>query len=350
MQVTWLTSGEIAIKEGKPVSHFASARYRICIPAIELSRQGVTSHLLSLPHVPDVHEAARAIAGDILVVSKSLDARTELIVEVAKSRGIPIVVDFCDNHFDHPALGSHYERLAELADAIVVNTPAMNRVIEWVTGRAAVVVVDPYEGPRGVPRFAPPVGTLRMVWFGNVVHAELLLRFLRAMAPLESLARAIEFELVTELTSSFLAQVDTLRARLAQHGVRLITTAWSISSTWNALAAADLAVIPSEDSDEARVKSPNRLIESLWAGRAVAAYPLPAYKEFAAWTYLAKDLNQAIGKLLINSSAAVENQIAQAQTYIEHHYSPVVAAQQWRAVFEQVSRNSFKLGKGNKAT
>jgi hypothetical protein len=84
-----------------------------------------------------------------------------------KARGVRVVVDICDDHFERPAEGAHQRALIALADEVIASTQAMAESIQRNTGRESRVVTDPVEGPRGEPRFEPRFPELRMVWFGH---------------------------------------------------------------------------------------------------------------------------------------------------------------------------------------
>lgn len=328
LRILFATMAPVQQAATGPTSELASARYRALVPARELTRLGHPAGVASLPRgkwTPDV-----ALPDcDVLVISKSFDPANEALAERMKARGVAVVVDFCDDYFGDPEHGPHFRNLAALADRIVAATEAMGEAIRAHTGRDSVVVPDPVEGPRGVPRFAPQPPVMRLAWFG---HPSNLDGVLAKAAELQALARRAPVRLTFVTTD--LPAVHALGAHLAQGaGGRIETQVvpWSTQATWDALAATDAVWIPVADSSRKAVKSANRLVESLWAGRFVVADPLPSYAAYGDLVPLGAGLERALDTALA-APARVEAGIAEAQRRIERIHSPAACARQWAAV------------------
>ena len=82
-------------------------------------------------------------------------------------------------------------------------------------------------------------------------------------------------------------------------------------------------------------KSPNRIIESLCAGRFVVAQPIPSYLEFSAWGWIGEDIAGGIGWMLDNP-AAIGPRIAIAQQHIAAIYSAKRISADWDNVCRQL--------------
>jgi hypothetical protein len=260
---------------------------------------------------------------DVLVISKSFHAENEALARAMKGRGKRVVVDICDDHFAHPEFGRHLRALVELADGVIAATPAMADSIRRNTGRDAAVVTDPVEGPRGEPRFAPKFPELEIVWFGHpsnaggVVEKAAELGALAERYPLHLSMVTAQWPQLPELLASLNA-IDPGR-------LRVDAVAWSTDATWQALESADLAWIPVAAAGEKAMKSPNRLLESLWAGRLVVADEVPSYLPFADVTPVGVPLADAMRSALAGP-AAVEAKIAEAQRRIAAAHSPYECA------------------------
>jgi hypothetical protein len=63
---------------------------------------------------------------------------------------------------------------------------------------------------------------------------------------------------------------------------------------------ADVAVLPGSDDDFWRTKSPNRMLQALWYGLRVAAYPFPSYRDYASHCSLDKDTSNALRTALMD--------------------------------------------------
>src|SRR5688500_1773561 len=235
-------------------------------------------------------------ACDALVISKSFDPANEALARAMKARGVRVVVDFCDDHFDHPQLGPHFRNLAALADTVVAATHAMSEAVRAHTGRDSLVITDPVEGPRGMPKFAPRLPALRIAWFG---HPTNLNGLIGRAAELQALARRFPVRLAVVTTPS--VEVAARVAALAEGAGGRVTAElvpWSPEATWQALADCDLAWIPVEETAQKSVKSPNRMLEALWAGKPVVAGAMPGYQPFADLTPVGMSLEAGATALI----------------------------------------------------
>jgi hypothetical protein len=89
----------------------ASYRYRAQMPAEQVER--ITGHKCSL----------NAGAADVVVFAKPMPDDLQTI-RMVKNDGARVVVDFCDDHFDHPTLYAVYRDMAKQADIITCPTGA----------------------------------------------------------------------------------------------------------------------------------------------------------------------------------------------------------------------------------
>ena len=322
-------------------SDLASARYRVLIPAQQLARLGHEVQVASMPPggwprtFPEVQY-------DTLVVSKSFHESNEGLARSLKARGTRIVVDFCDDHFDDPRFGGHFRALAGLADVAVASTQAMADAIRHHVSRDAVVISDPVEGPRGAPGFAPRLPALRIAWFGHGSNAGALAA--RA-AELRSLAARMPVRLTVVTAVS--PDVERLVAEVARSapGTQAVLVPWSPEATWTALEDCDLAWIPSEDTTAKRAKSPNRLLETLWAGRLAVADPVPSYLPFADLVSVGEGLEAGVLRALADP-ADTERRIREAQRRISRSHSPLACGREWAAAIGDAAPRVMRLNLG----
>ena len=337
MHILWILHGAIARSGDAITSKFASARYRGLIPARALTEQGHEVAVLGAELGQAISADALDARGrpDVVVLSKSFSQDSEALVRRAQGQGSAVIVDLCDNHFDHRALGPFYRTLCALADHVTVSTSAMADVVATRANRRGQVVDDPYEGPQGEASFDPAPGRLKLSWFGNLVNIDSILLM---MTDLVALSRHIPLalDLVTASRPDLVAACAQWTRQLSP-AMTVRLTPWTLSATWAALAEADLVVIPSAEqtaqSPDKTVKSPNRMVEALRAGRFVAAHPLPAYQELGAYAWVDADLIAGIHWALDHRQAAVAR-IASGQSTIAERFAPEVVAGQWADAFE----------------
>jgi glycosyltransferase involved in cell wall biosynthesis len=104
---------------------------------------------------------------------------------------------------------------------------------------------------------------------------------------------------------------------------------WSLDEQWKALASCDAVIIPSLQDERKQVKSANRMIEALWAGKPVVAQPMPAYTAFGQWTPIRPLISEGLEQLMTEREQ-IASRVQAAQAFIADHYSPAVIGAQWR--------------------
>ena len=344
MRIIFATTGKQPIQQGPagPTSSLASTRYRAIIPAQQLARLGHQVQLASIGAQgwpPEMMEAKP----DALVISKSFNPANEELARRMKPRGVRIVVDFCDDYFDDPSFGAHFRNLAAIADAIVASTEGMAAAVERHTGRRAIVITDPVEGPRGLPRFAPGLPALRIAWFG---HPNNVSGIQARVGELEALVRRmpVQLTIVTGVEEAIARFAEDL-ARKDPQRLAVSLVPWSIDATWQALARCDVVWIPAAETGSAAVKSPNRLLEALWAGRYTVADALPAYLPFADIVPIGRGLADAVAGAL-DDPPGVEAALRQAQRRIARDHSPYRCGILWAAALGDTAARALRLNLG----
>ena len=336
MRIRWVLSA-LGVDARHPTLPWASYRYRAKIPMRELAARGhdCDFHALRRGEVAADHPA---LAGaDVLVFAKNHTEREEVVtlLEHARTRGVPTVVDTCDDYFEPGhALAPYYRTLAALATGVTTSSFQLAAAIEDATGVEAHVVRDPFEGPRGEPRWAPAADVVKALWFGTPQNLPALLDAVVDLPGHLEYTR-LEIVVLTRSSAGLEETFDQLNTRAAGKLV-LRFREWSLQGNWEALGECDLGVIPVRRNDRfALAKGPNRLVETLWAGRYALASSIPAYEEFKPWAWIGDDLAAGIAWSLRHPSE-VMSRISAAQDYIAQHYSPQAAAAEWEAALSAV--------------
>ncbi|WP_372786476.1 hypothetical protein [Phenylobacterium sp.] len=331
MQVSWISFGSpIRRADGSITSNLASLRYRVLSPIRELDPARYSHQLTAVSETTPENLKDKALQADIVVFSKSFLPSNEALAERAKSLGGRVIFDVCDDHYRHPSFGPHYQRMSALADQMVCSTAEMAKVARAYSSGEPVVIADPYEGPSGTPAFSPEE-PLRLLWFGHPSNLDSLEAALGDLIGYAS-SQPIALTVLTQLTDAI---TDGCRQVSARHVGRFVMSArpWSLDAQWRELAACDAVIIPTLNASEKRVKSANRMVEALWAGRPVVAQPLPAYLDFERWAPTHPTLSEGCRWLAANLKD-VPGLISQAKSYIEERHAPAALAREWARVLE----------------
>jgi hypothetical protein len=315
MRITYVTFGSYSPKsDGNLTSDFASARYRVLIPAKYLEDQGHQIEISSVHSGEVTQQAIDSVDADVVIFMKSYFKIDSGLAKRAQANGAKVVLDLSDNHFANPKYGAPCKEMADLADLITCTTPKMAEVAAQHTATPCTVIDDPYEGPAGEAGFAPGPAQLKLLWFG---HSSNLVSMIPCIQDFPRIAQQypLHLTLVSEQVGGMHQFCGILnQARPGRLSASLTT--WSTDALWQALKETDLVIIPSANAETLLTKSPNRVFESLRAGRMVVAQPLPSYEQFSPWIRIQPSLSDGVLWTLQNRDA-IPGRIREGQKYVE---------------------------------
>lgn len=307
----------------------ASIRYRVLIPMRELAARGHDVTVLPVDSEAQLDRLRNLGGVDVIVIWKfsEVPGLFQRVIEIAHAKGAKVAYDLCDDHFDHPTIGPLFMGSCRSADLVVASTPMLADTIATKTGRIARVVPESFEGPKAAARWAPSAGRLNLLWFGHSVNLDTIESVIPKLVEYGA-KRPLAFTVVTIAQIDLLSQFKQFNWR-HRNRLSLRYVEWSLEATWRELGATDVVVIPQNMSDRAKiVKSPNRLIESIWAGRVVVASPIPSYVEFSQWAVLREEICEGLDWVLAHQET-LEPRIKGGQDYIAASHSPSVIADRW---------------------
>lgn len=298
MHIVWMLTeeGRAAHAAGRPFT-LASNRYRVALPAQELAALGHRLTLAGLGDTADSLAAAldTARGADVVVFAKNHVAPGAVLrlAQALAAAGVPRIVDVCDDvfeaDFEHAA---HYRSLLGAASSVTVSCAQLAATVRAQSGVPVTVIEDPFEGPRGEPRWTAK-SKLAALWFGGTGNLPSLMQEVDGL-PHRVRGYALELTVLTGAVPGIEAAFKQYNARFRGR-VALRYQAWSPAAHWAALAACDLVLIPVDRSVRYfRAKGPNRLVEALRAGRMVFAHPIPSYEPFASTAWLGESLADGI--------------------------------------------------------
>lgn len=363
MQITWIAYGSIETSGNQYFSQFASTRYRLIIPARMLEQMGYRIHLLQLATDDRFEAVSPHVKGDAIIFSKlmspdlvafeKLAKLTLELVQCARAGNCKVIADINDDHFARPVYGEYFRTLVNQADLTVASAPKMAEIVRRYTSRPVFVAGDPFEGVRREVKFEPPRArarsllgrvlgnvlaragrrfALRLLWFGHGSNLGAIVDLLPELRRLVA-RHALELNLVTSPHTG----VERLCTKFNEDyapACTLCFSPWSVATTWQALSECDLVIIPVRMNDPGKlVKSPNRLIEVIRAGRFVVANPIPSYQEFGDFAWLGDNIVDGI-EWALEHPGEVRRRIAAGQEHIARNYAPETIARQWDAALK----------------
>ena len=324
----------------------ASLRLRVWIPALHLL-QRVPVHLVPLDYMQSDPQLASLGDVRVIVIGKFSVAtilkqqdRFDALADWAASIGehCRVVADLCDDLaaagqiFNEPYLERFQRRLSN-ACVLTVSTNSLAERLRPIAKHGVHVVEDPYESSvAGTPHFE--VGpTLRLLWFG--VFGPSFRPFVESQ--LIAIARGVRgrpVEMVFLTNASHAALVSEMAQVIAavNPAFSLRFEPWSLAAAAQAREDCDIVTLPQETgSPWGNVKSHNRLVETIRAGRFAVASSIPAYLELRDYAWIDNNLSAGIAWAL-DHPAEVVNRIAAGQEYVAQRFSPHRIGRRWEEV------------------
>lgn len=326
MKVIWINPDSVCEHEGSLFSQRACVRLRCIEPASYLSRKGHNISLVNIFNWQNWINNPMFYNADSYVIGKAF-INLSSVIQNLKQNGKKIIIDICDNIFEPPedGLKEIYESILPLADRVVVASKELAKVLKGHTEKNITVIPDHVEGAKIRPSFNPSKDKIKLLWFGYSINLCLLYDFLPNLSRLAD-DRHISLSIVTAWNDYSLALFKDGR-----NVVHIKQVEWSLENMSEELKNCDLVIIPSFPAPYIITKTANRIMTSLYAGKYVVAYPLPAYLEFSPFVSLGEDLIEGI-RFSLNNPDIVRQRIANGQEFIGKHYSPEIISRLWETV------------------
>ena len=291
----------------------ASFRYRIDIPSRALKERGHTVSMIQ--EWPPTHTGC-----EFLIYSKHwATAQDQQGAHIAQKKGVKVVFDVCDNHFQNPnpQISDHYKIMCRLADIVTCNTEAMQKIIRESTGQEAKIVDDPYDLEEGEAEFRWDEQPIKVLWYGHAVNLNTIPLMAKQLAQIDCPIEVIA-----------LSNAPQPPGKL--ENVQVLHHAWTPDHMKIFLEWCNFVSIPSDINDPRKItKSHNRVTEGIRSGRFVCAHPLPSYERYRErYAWVGEDISDGIVWADNHPDEALEK-IQKGQEYIRRFLSPLAIAEQW---------------------
>lgn len=328
MNITFITKYGISkLENGKLYSSGASARLRVIVPATHLSQEGHSVQILTIQ--PGQKLEPSQINGEVIVISKIIDPN--VLDDILALPNKKIILDLCDNRLENTEIGNKLSQVIKKSALCIANTEEMHKKINQHKPNTAIIISDPVEGLKQTP-YIPENDTkrIKLVWFGHQDGFLVLTQKIPEIVE-KNPEKLFSLNVITGITNEICHWVHQFNKTNSK--VYITLTQWSENATLNGCLHSDVVIIPSTLTEFNLTKSPNRLLQGLWFGKSVAAYPLPSYKPYNGFAYLDENIGSAIKKVVEDTSSSRLDKIYRGQNLVEKYHSREIISTQWITAF-----------------
>lgn len=360
--MVFVTNGQLLRREGELHSNMASVRHELLLPAVALRARGLSPKVLSLSHSTPEYARAVVSSADGVVFGKMLptqsEARNERFRSNANSYSDLIShtncldkSSFCfsDDHFEAPMFADFYDGVASGSRAWVASSFLLRERLEQVAQCPVFSYAEPVESATGAAK-VPQLGArarlarwlarragvsieswrIKLLWFGHATNVPSLLD---CIEELRSLSRTVPLalECVTSSGTPLDAMVSSMGSRETSN-LFISLTPWSPEAQQRALEECDVVLLPQAVREpKKRLKSNNRLIDTINSGRFAVCHPLPSYQELSDYAWVGESMADGILWLLRHPQQAMAR-VKAGQDYVSKYHSPDALAEFWLKV------------------
>ena len=265
----------------------------------------------------------------IIILSKAFHSGVLELAKEAKSLNIKVISIFDDWHFENTnkeieVRSNLNEELTKVSEVIIAKTDAAARIIYQNTGTLPKVIPDciRYKTLKVISSFNKP---FNISWFGNYTNHKTIIKAIEEIALFKN---HIKLRIVTN-------KIEKIKSLLNNtiNNISITYLEWSIDLHKN-IESSDIVIIPLFKSNKSRVKSSNRIIDSLNMGRFVIINNNDQFEEFKDYCFFGS-ISDGLEWLENNKDKAIKMTSA-GQKHVIKNYKLEVIANKWLSVF-----NSF---------
>jgi hypothetical protein len=290
MKITFLTKYPIIKNGANLYSPGASARLRVICPALELIKFG---HHVSITTIPNEQSSIKfENDSDLYILSKITNPKhlNQIAIFFELNKDKQLIIDICDNRFETDIYHELFIKLVAISSAVFCNSLTMANIISKYSDHKIIEILP--EAIEGNQLHRKPIdpNNVRLLWFG---HQDGLFQLKKNLQKIQSLPQIHSLHLVTAPTNDVLLWLDQINNNSA-NSLPVIFSPWSIIGLRKAASISDISILPGSNDSFWVTKSPNRLLQSLWYGLRVAAFPFDSYLNYKEHICLNEDIKKAI--------------------------------------------------------
>jgi len=287
----------------------SSSRLRASIPAEKYGKV--------ITNISDVSQ------DDVVVFSKKSSIPE---IQYVVDRGIKFIFDICDDQFKDPVYVNLFSYACSNCDLITVPSQKMKELAEMQTNKRVCITSEPYERERRSPSFLPS-DRVRILFFGCV----------------DNFSTVPWQEIVNKLASNGINfKIDAIINYQHLYNINtdfFETHEWSFEKHTNLLTDCDLVFLPFKNNQKnISTKSPNRVVESLNAGKFVVTnYGVDSYNILKDFIFL-DEYDRLVDGILwtLKNQDAVIEKITEGQKFLDKNYSIESVANTWKQAHDLV--------------
>lgn len=326
-KVMLITDDRMWIKPTGAVARLASTRLRLMVALEALNKSGHVAWLVANTTPGHILDSEQFAAADRILIGKVFTDYSSL-VENARRAGKVVTLDVTDDLSRFKRLRD-MRSLVEHVDAATVPSEGLEALVaDWTGGKLPTHrVVDPIEGAINVPGGDLDRRPLRLVWYGSPSNA----RHLNPHMPgLIALADRLPLDLTIVSTG-----IHLFEGLLARYGpdagrpMRIRFAEWTPTVQQHEIAASDLVILPGDLDADSSLKSANRLITGIAAGRFCVASRLPSYAPFSEHALLVDDIAEGIEAAVALPRKRAFAAVAAGQALALRDYSRDAVGRRW---------------------
>lgn len=323
-------------RDGRLTAQLATTRLRLLIAYAAAQSAGFVAWL-AVRHKPaDLIGSEAFRDADTILFGKTFEDHS-MTAQEAKRAGKRVLADIADD------LGStgdfdRLRRVAALADAVFCSSARLTEMAKaWVPeGCRRFCIEEPAEEVIRPPRTRlDGDGMLELLWFGTSRNIVYLVPHLSEIA---ALAEDRPFRVTLVCHENTVARQLCAAAAEQDEGLfKIRFEEWTPQVQATALDAADIVLIPGDLSKDSALKSPNRLINTIAAGRLAVASPIPSYLPFADFALIRDRMADGIRDALAAPAEDLEARISAGQRVVAERYSTAEIGRQWVSAFQALN-------------
>ena len=335
----------------------ASSRLQLRPALLAAKALGMESQVWSL-HTSQPEDLYKMRNPKICIVGKlnsntnktiqSLAAANLAAVAHMKRKKVPVVLLYSDNHLNGAGLTKElYQDLVYFADTIVCPTKTLAKQIEILSPspKSIHVIKDPWSLRKNTYHRTRNC-ELELAWFGSGLNMPYLAREIQEIINKISLKASIK---ITALSSPYaLNRLESFLKKINYDKSKFIFSLieWNHldqpTQLENILAAADIAIIPSDPNDPRKAGvSHNRIVDAARMGCIPVASPMESYKELSKISLLGNNFPQMIEFAWANRER-LRKKYGNIRDRLLEEFSPEKNLETWTTIITKIlSENCY---------